>query len=77
MKQPRYSRARPPSRSCFRSSTPATSRSTAGGSEQLERAGYSGAFAHMLAENCEVDLHLACDLLSRGCTEQTAYSILM
>ena len=45
--------------------------------EQLERAGYSGAFAHMLAENCEIDLHLACDLLSRGCTEQTAYSILI
>jgi hypothetical protein len=44
--------------------------------EQLERAGYSGAFAHMLAEGTDVDLHLACDLMARGCTEQTAYSIL-
>ena len=44
--------------------------------EQLERAGYSGAFAHMLAEDNEVDLHLACDLMAHGCTEQTAYSIL-
>ena len=44
--------------------------------EQLERAGYTGAFAHMLAENHEIDLHLACGLLSRGCSEQTAYAIL-
>ena len=45
--------------------------------EQLERAGYSGAFAHMLAEDTDVDLHLACDLMVRGCSEQTAYSILI
>ena len=44
--------------------------------EQLERAGYSGAVAHMLAENDGVDLHLACDLIGRGCSEQTAYTIL-
>ena len=44
--------------------------------EQLERAGYSGAFAHMLAEDDEVDLHLACNLMAQGCTEQTAYAIL-
>jgi hypothetical protein len=45
--------------------------------EQLERAGYSGAFAHMLAEDTDVDLHLACELMARGCDEQTAYAILL
>jgi hypothetical protein len=44
--------------------------------EQLERAGYTGAFAHMLAEDTDVDLHLACDLIARGCSESTAYAIL-
>jgi hypothetical protein len=45
--------------------------------EQLERAGYSGGFAHILAENNYIDLHLACDLITRGCPEQTAYAILV
>jgi hypothetical protein len=44
--------------------------------EQLERAGYSGALAHLLAQNTEVDLHLACQLMARGAGEQTAYAIL-
>ena len=45
--------------------------------EQLQRAGYSDAVAHKLADDAEVDLHLACDLLHRGCPEQTAYAILV
>jgi hypothetical protein len=44
--------------------------------EQLQRAGYSDSVAHELADDAEVDLHLACDLLHRGCPEQTAYAIL-
>jgi len=44
--------------------------------EQLERAGYSGGFAQVLAEDRAVDLHLACDLIARGCPEQTAFAIL-
>jgi hypothetical protein len=44
--------------------------------EELDRAGYSLGLAHSLAGNCEVDLHLACDLLARGCPEGVAYSIL-
>ena len=44
--------------------------------EQLERAGYSGAFAHMLAEDDAIDLHLACDLIASGCPESTAFEIL-
>jgi hypothetical protein len=44
--------------------------------EQLERAGYTGALAQALAEDTAVDLHLACDLLQRGCPEHTAYLIL-
>ena len=44
--------------------------------EQLQRAGYANALAHTLAENPEVDLHAACDLLMRGCPEPTAVAIL-
>ncbi|HZO96233.1 MAG TPA: hypothetical protein VFB42_02565 [Gaiellaceae bacterium] len=44
--------------------------------EQLERAGYSSELAYAIAENHEVDLHRACDLLRRGCPEHTAYLIL-
>jgi hypothetical protein len=44
--------------------------------EQLERAGYSDAVAHLIADSTEIDLHLACSLLARGCSEQTAYAIL-
>jgi hypothetical protein len=44
--------------------------------EQLERAGYSRSLAHELAENADVDLHLACRLLAQGCPEPTAHAIL-
>jgi hypothetical protein len=44
--------------------------------EELERAGYTSAFAHMLAENNQIDLHRACNLVTRGCPEETAYLIL-
>jgi hypothetical protein len=44
--------------------------------QQLERAGYSRSLAHELAENTEVDLHVACDRLVRGCPEPTARAIL-
>jgi hypothetical protein len=44
--------------------------------EQLERAGYTEAIAHLLAENAQVDLHAACRLLARGCPEHLAYRIL-
>jgi hypothetical protein len=33
-------------------------------------------FAHLIAEHSEVDLHLACELIARGCSEQTTYAIL-
>jgi hypothetical protein len=45
--------------------------------EELERAGYSAVVADVLATHPEVDLHLACDLLARGCSERLAYSILL
>jgi hypothetical protein len=45
--------------------------------EQLVAAGYSAAVADVLATHSEVDLHLACNLISRGCTERLAYSILL
>jgi hypothetical protein len=45
--------------------------------EQLVKAGYSSVVADVLATQSEVDLHLACDLLSRGCSERLAYSILV
>ena len=44
--------------------------------EQLRDAGFGDALAHQLAENTEVDLHIACNLLSRGCPERTAFEIL-
>jgi hypothetical protein len=44
--------------------------------EQLSHAGYSDVRAHELAASDEVDLHLACDLLARGCPERTAFAIL-
>jgi len=45
--------------------------------DQLQRAGYSAEVAGELAEDTAVDLHRACDLLLRGCPEQTAYAILV
>jgi hypothetical protein len=44
--------------------------------EELERAGYPTDIAVMLAERGEVDLHDACDLLTRGATIHQALSIL-
>ena len=43
---------------------------------QLERAGYSSGQAYALAENRAIDLHAACSLLERGCSEQLAFCIL-
>jgi hypothetical protein len=45
--------------------------------EQLQLAGYSGEIAYTLAEETAVDLHLACDLIRRGCPAPTAYRILV
>jgi hypothetical protein len=44
--------------------------------EQLLQAGYSHLLADALAPDREVDLHIACDLLARGCSQQTAYLIM-
>ena len=45
--------------------------------EQLVRAGYERNAAESLAERHEVDLHLATDLLAKGCPAQTAVRILL
>ncbi|HEY7197615.1 MAG TPA: hypothetical protein VH306_10535 [Gaiellaceae bacterium] len=45
--------------------------------EALERAGYDGASAAELAGRNDVDLHLAVDLLRRGCPSPTALEILL
>ena len=45
--------------------------------EELERAGYGLSAAAMLAASGGVDLHLAIDLLSRGCPQDTAMQILL
>jgi len=45
--------------------------------EELERAGYDLGAAAMLAASSAVDLHLAIDLLSRGCPQDTAMQILL
>ena len=44
--------------------------------ESLERAGWPTDLAIMLAERGEVDLHDACDLLTRGATIHEALRIL-
>ncbi len=44
---------------------------------ELERAGYSPSEAAELAARADVDLHLAVDLLERGCPPQTAVRILL
>lgn len=44
--------------------------------EQLLGAGYSRLCADALADDPRVDLHVACDLLARGCDERVAYRIL-
>jgi hypothetical protein len=45
--------------------------------EQLLRAGYDRMLADVIAENLEVDLHQACELLRRGCHQLTASRILL
>lgn len=45
--------------------------------EELERAGYGPDTARKLAESVYVDLHLATELLRRGCPEPTALEILI
>jgi hypothetical protein len=45
--------------------------------EQLLKAGYAHVLADTIAADGAVDLHVACDLLARGCPERTAYLILL
>jgi hypothetical protein len=45
--------------------------------EELERVGYGRETARDLAERTYVDLHLAMDLLQRGCPADTAVRILL
>jgi len=45
--------------------------------EELERAGYPRRDAVRLAERHDVDLHLAIDLISRGCPPPVAIDILL
>jgi hypothetical protein len=44
---------------------------------ELVRAGYTPADAIVVASHVEVDLHVAVDLLQRGCPEETALRILL
>jgi hypothetical protein len=46
-------------------------------SEELERAGYSHRAAGRLAARHDIDLHLAVQLLERGCTPDLALKILL
>jgi hypothetical protein len=46
-------------------------------SEELERAGYAPTDAAELAGRFDVDLHLAVELLERGCPAETAVRILL
>jgi hypothetical protein len=45
--------------------------------EELERAGYELSAAAVLAASQGVDLHLAIELLARGCPQDTAMQILL
>jgi hypothetical protein len=45
--------------------------------EELERAGYGSEQARELADRSYVDLHLANDLLRRGCSAELALRILV
>jgi hypothetical protein len=45
--------------------------------EALERAGYDGESALVLAASHDVDLHAAVDLLRRGCSVDLALQILL
>jgi hypothetical protein len=44
---------------------------------ELERAGYDPESAIVLAASHDVDLHLAVDLLNRGCSVELALQILL
>lgn len=44
--------------------------------QQLRQAGWPETDALLLAERPEIDLHLACELLQRGCDPATAWQIL-
>ena len=45
--------------------------------EELERAGYGRDESHELAGRLDVDLHLAVQLLEKGCTPDLALRILL
>lgn len=45
--------------------------------DELSRAGYAPDRALIVASHVEVDLHIATDLLRRGCPEDTALRILL
>ncbi len=45
--------------------------------QQLVNAGWREQQALVLAANHDVDLHLACDLLARGCDPTVAWEILL
>jgi hypothetical protein len=45
--------------------------------EALWRAGYDAEASVVLAASHDVDLHLAVDLLERGCTQELALQILL
>jgi hypothetical protein len=45
--------------------------------EALERAGYGAAAAAEIAVRHDIDLHLATDLLERGCPAEVALQILL
>ena len=45
--------------------------------EELERAGYGVKEAAQLAQRSDVDLHVAVELMSRGCPQDTAMRILL
>ena len=44
--------------------------------EELARAGYEAEDARVIAAEVHIDLHVACDLVRRGCPPQTAVRIL-
>jgi hypothetical protein len=44
---------------------------------ELERAGYDMSAASQIAGRVDVDLHLAVDLVRRGCPPETALQILL
>ncbi len=45
--------------------------------EELERAGYDRVDARKLAERLDIDLHVAVDLVRRGCPHAVAVEILL